>query len=93
MNPTQALDTLNILEQQLRRVKEEYLRVVKAKELLDMEWSDPHRLDYLEEDIDGLKEVWIELNKVWGQVDALRDTPFTAVVPKKLRDVLTGALK
>ena len=58
-----------------------------------MEWSDPHRLDYLEEDIEGLKAVWQELNKVWSSVDALRDTPFTAVVPKKVRDVLTGALK
>ena len=58
-----------------------------------MEWSDPHKLDYLEEDIEGLKSVWSELNKVWANIDAMRETPFSAVVPKKLRDVIVAAMK
>lgn len=53
-----------------------------------MELGNPKRLDDLEEDLQGLKSVWSELNKVWGIVDQVNETPFSAYVHKKVKESL-----
>lgn len=63
--PKMALDLLNIIGQKITKTKEEWVRICKAKELLDMELGNPRRLDDLEEDLIGLKSIWSEVNKVW----------------------------
>ena len=57
-----------------------------------MELGKPERLDYLEEDLLGLKAVWQELNKVWtSAIEVINDTPFSAYVFKKVKEMLDGA--
>ena len=85
MMPQQALDVLNLIETRLSNVKDNYSRVCKAKDLLNLEPGNPQKLEGLEEDVGSLKEVWNELKKVWSIVDNLKDVPFNAVVPKKIK--------
>lgn len=67
--PVKALDLLNIIGARIISAKGEWIRICKAKELLDMELGNPRRLDDLEEDLVGLKGVWSEINKVWHIVE------------------------
>ena len=73
--------------------KNEWVRICKAKELLDMELGNPRRLDDLEEDLGGLKNVWSEINKVWSIVDTINETPFSAYQHKKVKEQLDQALE
>jgi len=73
--------------------KQEWIRICKAKELLDMELGNPRRLDDLEEDIGGLKNVWQEISKVWAIVEQINETPFSAYVHKKVKENLDEALE
>jgi hypothetical protein len=52
------LDLLAIIGKKIRNSIEEWIRICKAKELLDMELGNPKKLDALEEDLEGLKAVW-----------------------------------
>lgn len=78
--PQVAIDQLGILGKRIEGAKNEWTRIYKAKELLDMdmELADPRRLDNLEEDYLNLKGVWQEVAKVWVTVEAINDTPFSA---------------
>jgi dynein heavy chain 1, cytosolic len=93
MLPNQAIDVLNMIETRLQKVKENYFRVCKAKDLLNLEPGKPEKLETLEEDVTGLKEIWGELSKVWGVIDSMRDTPLNALVPKKIKQSLDDALE
>ncbi len=63
------MDILSIIGAKVISTKSEWIRICKAKELLDMELGNPRRLDDLEEDLIGLKSVWQEINKVWAIVE------------------------
>jgi hypothetical protein len=85
--PSRALDLLSIIGKKITTTKEEWVRICKAKELLEMELGNPRRLDDLEDDLSGLKSVWGELNKVWTTtVEVVNETPFSAYVPKKVKE-------
>jgi hypothetical protein len=56
--PRQALDALNIIGRQIEKTNEDWHRVCKAQELLDLELGDPDRLQNLVEDHQLLKNVW-----------------------------------
>lgn len=71
--PTQALSVLNRIEKNLFDIKDKYLKCCSAKDLLRMEPGNPEKLEILEESIQGLKEVWNELNRVWTFVIDLKD--------------------
>ena len=92
--PKIALDLLSIIGKKITTTKEEWVRICKAKELLEMELGNPRRLDDLEEDLIGLKSVWSELNKMWTtSIEVINETPFSAYVAKKVKDQLDGALE
>lgn len=92
--PKIALDLLSIIGKKITTTKEEWVRICKAKELLEMELGNPRRLDDLEEDLIGLKSVWSELNKMWTtSIEIINETPFSAYVAKKVKDQLDGALE
>jgi hypothetical protein len=35
-----------------------------------------------------LKSVWVEINKVWQNVDAINETPLSAYVHKRVKEAL-----
>lgn len=89
---TDALNTLVMVEGMVKRSKDEYVKNCRAKEMLDMEFSDPNKLDSLEEDIRDLKEVWSSLNIIWSKMEKYRDTPFVAIIPDRIKNELQECL-
>ncbi len=87
-----AINVLNMAEGMVKRIKEDYVKNCRAKEMLEMEFSDPNKLDSLEEDIKDLKEVWLCLNSIWSKMEKYRDMPFVAVIPDRIKNELQETL-
>ncbi|KAI8967648.1 dynein heavy chain [Mycotypha africana] len=85
IKPDIATNTLSIFEGRVTRLKEEYDMVCRAKEALDLEQTTDDRLDPVLEELRDLKSVWAALARVWQSVYEIRDTPWTSVVPRKVR--------
>jgi dynein heavy chain 1 len=83
--PKEALDQLNIIGKKISTSNAEWIRICKAKELLDMELGDASRLQNLVEDLELLKSVWGEIHKVWQTIDVINDTPLSAYVHKMVK--------
>lgn len=86
---TVALETLKIFEGRAGRLKGEYERVKKAKEALDLDhgaWED--LLKPIEEEISDLTSVWNELSASWKQIEQLKETAWSAIMPRKIRHSL-----
>lgn len=41
------------------------------------------------EELGDLKGVWVELSKIWEQVDELKEKPWLSVQPRKVFNYLT----
>ncbi|KAI7899864.1 dynein heavy chain [Cokeromyces recurvatus] len=85
IKPDIATNTLSIFEGRVTRLKEEYDMVCRAKEALDLEQTSNDRLDPVLEELRDLKSVWTALARVWQAVYEIRDTPWTSIVPRKVR--------
>lgn len=90
-DPQKMIVFLNNVDKQVEKIKQEWIRVCDATELLDMGRSDKEKLDSIEDEIKGMKEVWTELIKVWSSIEQFGETNFTAVIPKKIKDFLDQA--
>ncbi|KIR72005.1 dynein heavy chain 1, cytosolic [Cryptococcus deuterogattii CA1014] len=87
-----AINTLNVFEGRLTRLLEEYNLVCRAKEALDLEHVKDDRLQPVNEELRDLKAVWTALSGIWGRLAQLRETLWTAVQPRKLRQELDAIL-
>ncbi|EFA77050.1 cytoplasmic dynein heavy chain [Heterostelium album PN500] len=93
-----ALETIKIFEGRLVRLREENERLRKAKAALDLDSQGPSggeddRLSPVEEEMQDLKAVWTELAATWHEIDNLRETAWSAVVPRKVRKSLEDTLQ
>ncbi|GAM24388.1 hypothetical protein SAMD00019534_075630 [Acytostelium subglobosum LB1] len=91
-----ALETIKIFEGRLVRLREEHDRLRKAKAALDLEQGpagEDDRLAPVEEEMQDLKAVWVELAATWHEIDNLRETSWSAVVPRKVRKSLEDTLQ
>ncbi|GBG31493.1 Dynein heavy chain, cytoplasmic [Hondaea fermentalgiana] len=106
--PAAALEVLALFAARKARVKDEWERVSLAKEAIQGGTEDAletgaspsqsqpqsHRiLDTLGNEIESLQEVWTSLAQVAENLAQLRELPWTAVVPKKLRVSLDAILE
>ena len=66
-----ACDSLRILGTMIEQTISDLARVCKAKELLEMEMSDPNQLDHLQEDQQSLLQVWSKIQQVWQEIDKI----------------------
>ncbi|WWC91126.1 uncharacterized protein L201_006067 [Kwoniella dendrophila CBS 6074] len=87
-----AINTLNVFEGRLTRLIEEYDLVCRAKEALDLEHTKDDRLQPVTEELRDLKAVWTALSGIWGRLAQLRETLWSAVQPRKLRQELDAIL-
>ncbi|KZP00669.1 dynein heavy chain protein 1 [Calocera viscosa TUFC12733] len=87
-----ALNTINAFDAKLTKVKDDYDLVCRAKEALDLELTRHNRLDPIFEELRDLKGVWTALSGIWSQISDLRDTPWSSIIPRKLRQSLDGLL-
>uniref|UniRef100_A0A0G4FLJ2 Dynein heavy chain, cytoplasmic n=1 Tax=Chromera velia CCMP2878 TaxID=1169474 RepID=A0A0G4FLJ2_9ALVE len=92
VRPVQAMDQIKLFEQRLEKVRGEFDKVRSAKEALEMELSNAEVLTPLGEELTNLKGVWSELSSVYGSLEALKETPWSAVVPKKVRQGIEEVL-
>lgn len=88
LNFNAALENLKTYEVRMGKLKEEHVRIAKAREAMELPVATDDRLPPVEEEMKDLKGVWSELARVWGEVDTLRETPWNNVQPKKIRTVL-----
>lgn len=86
------MNSISVFEGRVHRLKDEYDRLCRAKEALDLEHTSDDRLDPVIEEIRDLKAVWTALSGIWSQIAELRDTPWSSVTPRKLRQSLEGLL-
>ncbi|CAG8591249.1 25222_t:CDS:2, partial [Racocetra persica] len=92
IKPDIATNTLQIYEGRVTRLKEEYDMVCRAKEALDMALATEDSLDIVLEELKDLKSVWSSLSKVWQSINELKETLWSSVVPRKIRQQLDNLL-
>lgn len=92
MRADTAMNTINVFEGKLNRVKEEYDLVCRAKEALDLELTRHTRLEPVFEELRDLKAVWTALSGIWSQISELREMSWATVQPRKLRQHIDGLL-
>ena len=88
--PEEALASLLSFETRFRNAESEYNTVAKAKEALDLHQSPPNPVLPLLDELQDFKSVWTALSKIWESLRDLRDTLWTSVVPRKVRQNLDG---
>lgn len=87
-----AMNAIAIFEGRVNRLNEEYDTVSRAKEALDLELVRDDRLEPVLEEIRDLKAVWTALSGVWAQIAELRDTLWSSIQSRKLRQQLDALL-
>lgn len=90
IKPDIATNTLSIFEGRVTRLKEEFDMVCRAKEALDLDQTSDGRLEPVLEELRDLKSVWTALAKVWQSINEIRDTLWSTIVPRKVRQSLDG---
>ncbi len=87
-----AMNTINVFETRVSKLAEDRALVVRAKEALDLEHTQDDRLEPVFEELRDLKTVWTALSGTWSQLAEIRDTNWSNVQPRKLRQQLDGLL-
>lgn len=101
LKPDEAVKALTILEGKFQRIREERDKIQEAKEALELTEAgvmspSEERVQVAMEELNDLKNVWMELTRIWEQIDLMKEVPWVTVQPRKLRqqiDTLAGQLK
>ncbi len=98
LRPDDAASTLTIFEGKFTRLKEDRDNLIKAKEALEL--ADPglvsggdDRVIVALEELQDLKGVWVELEKIWTKIEELKERPWLSVAPRKVRQTLDALLQ
>lgn len=93
LNPQQALKTLQEFESEAYNISTLSKLLYQACEALDLEYTVQDGLQVLTEEVHDFNSVWSALSTVWSSLDDLRETPWSSIVPRKLRQTLDGYLQ
>jgi len=91
--PAVASSTLKSFQSRLTTLRSESDMVTKAKEALDLPSSPNNILSTILEEVQDFTSVWDALSTIWNSVNELRDTLWSSVQPRKLRQSLDGLIK
>jgi len=86
--PEDASATLSAFETRLTALKGESEMVSKAKEALDLPAGPEDKLAGILEEVQDFKSVWSSLSTIWKSLNDLKDTPWSSVVTRKIRQRL-----
>lgn len=78
---------LTIISQRAENIRKSYESCLQAKELLGLDMVRNDRVEIIEEEIEGLKEVWQNLAKAWAPFDSLRDQLVSSVTNKRITEL------
>ena len=90
--PSEAISTLQAFESRLSSMKTAAELVSKAKEALDLPASEYYPLPSILEEVTDFMSVWAALSTIWKSLNDLRETAWTNVQSRKLRQSLEGLL-
>ncbi|KAF2143585.1 uncharacterized protein K452DRAFT_224111 [Aplosporella prunicola CBS 121167] len=91
--PDEASAILQSFDQRLTQLNEDAQTVSKAKEALDLPASGETILPSLLEEVQDFKSVWAALSTIWSSLNELKDTLWTSIQPRKLRQSLDNLIK
>ena len=94
LDPSSAMNVLVLFESRCTRVAEQVSKVSEAKSALELPLEDSQdQLGPIQAELAKLKEVWTALASICERIHTLRDTPWSAVVPRKLRSSIEEVLE
>ena len=91
--PDEASQILSSFQSRLESLQSEYEMVCKAKEALDLPTSSQSSLPAILEEVQDFMSVWAALSTIWKSLNDVRDTLWSSVQPRKLRQSLDGLIK
>ncbi|KAL8837946.1 MAG: hypothetical protein Q9170_002318 [Blastenia crenularia] len=91
--PEQAILTLKSFEGRLNTLRNDSDTVLRAKEALDLPGSPDNALTSIFEEVQDFTSVWAALSTIWKSLNELRETQWTILQPRKLRQSLDGLVK
>lgn len=91
--PSEALELLRTYENRLEKLRAETETVAKAKEALALPHNQDDTLAATAEEVQDFNSVWSALSLIWQRINELRETLWTSVQPRKLRQQLEEQVK
>ena len=91
--PEQASSLLGSFRSRLERLQSESELVSKAKEALDLPPSSNESLSAVLEEVHDFTSVWSALSTIWQSVNDLRESLWTTIQPRRLRQSIEGLIK
>lgn len=91
--PEDATATLTTFQSRLTTLRGEAGLVAKAKSALELEHRFDEILDTISEEVNDFSVVWASLSTIWKSINELRESLWTNVQPRKLRQSLDGLIK
>lgn len=91
--PEKASSTLRSFQTRLTTLRAESDMVFKAKEALDLSGSPDNVLSTILEEVHDFTSVWAALSTIWKSLNDLRETFWTSVQARKLRQSIEGLIK
>ncbi|CAJ1328908.1 unnamed protein product [Effrenium voratum] len=92
LKPTDAMKVIKDFDERLQMLREQHSQLLQLKKSLQMEVGDVEALAPLQEEMENLKDVWAEINTVHSRVETLKETLWTAVEPKRIKNALEDLL-
>eukprot|EP01091_Cochliopodium_minus_P010435 TRINITY_DN2760_c1_g1_i1.p1 TRINITY_DN2760_c1_g1~~TRINITY_DN2760_c1_g1_i1.p1 ORF type:complete len:4604 (+),score=1553.39 TRINITY_DN2760_c1_g1_i1:76-13887(+) len=93
----EALNTIALFEGRVKNLRAQVEKVEKARIALNLgsnfTLKNTPKLIPLEEELKDLHDVWSELALIWKQIDEMKETPWAAIVPRKIRRNLDDLLE
>lgn len=91
--PEQASSILVSFESRLSRLREQSDLVFRAAEALDLPVSRSEALPTVLEEVQDFQSVWSALSTIWKSLNDLKETLWTSVQPRKVRQSLDSLVK
>lgn len=91
--PAEASSTLSSFVVRLTSLQSEADMVSKAKEALNLPSNSDVELGAILEEVHDFQSVWAALSTIWKCLNDLRETLWTNVQPRKLRQSIDGLIK
>lgn len=91
--PHEASSTLISFETRLATLQSESEMVSRAKEALDLPTHIEEKLPSVLEEVRDFMAVWAALSTIWKSLNDLRETLWTSIQPRKLRQSIDNLIK
>ena len=90
--PDEASNMLASYRTRLERLQAEAAMVSRAKEALDMPYAASDPVSSVLEEVNDFAAVWSALSSVWRSINGLKDSLWTSVQPRKLRQSIDSLI-